>query len=206
MYNLKGSLMKKSKIFYIAIGVGLLGIAFYTWSGNIDIAADKKHWKVTEWFLGAVRDRSIQNETKKIVIPPNINDLAVIVKGAGNYDSMCSSCHFSPGTTSSEINAGLYPQPPDFTQSPLEDPARSFWVIKHGIKMTGMPAWGSSHSDEEIWELVAFIHQIQKLDQRSYEELVSKYGGSHQHENGQGHGKSSTNIQKSHSDGHSHEH
>lgn len=198
--------MKKDKIILIAIGFGLIGATLFVWSGMYNIAADNKHWRVTEWFLGIVRDRSIQNETKKVTIPSNLDDVAVFVKGAGNYDSMCSSCHLSPGIRNSELSAGLYPRPPDLTQVPLENPARSFWVIKHGIKMTGMPAWGASHSDEEIWELVAFIQQLQKLDHKSYEELVSKYGGSHQHENGHGHGESSTDIQKSHSDGHNHEH
>ena len=198
--------MNKTKIIFIAIGVGLLGVSIYIWSGFYDIAADKKHWKVTEWFFGVVRDRSIASKSFKITVPSDLDDVAVFVKGAGNYDEMCSSCHLSPGIRSSELSAGLYPQPPDFTKYPLEDPTRSFWVIKHGIKMTGMPAWGSSHSDGEIWELVAFIRQLQKLDHESYEELVSKYASSHQHENGQGHGKSSTDIQKPHSHGHNHEH
>ena len=67
-----------------------------------------------------------------------------------------------------------------------------------------MPAWGASHTDEEIWELVAFIRQLQKLDHKSYEELVSKYGGSHQHTNG--HSESETDEHKPHNDDHDHNH
>ena len=169
-----------------------------------NIAADNKHWRITEWVLGTVRDKSIQNEAEKVTTPLNLDDVAVFVKGAGNYDAICSCCHLSPGLRTSELSAGLYPQPPDLTQYPLKDPARSFWVIKHGIKMTGMPAWGASHTDEEIWELVAFIRQLQKLDHKSYEELVSKYGGSHQHTNG--HSESETDEHKPHNDDHDHNH
>ncbi len=173
--------MEKSRVIYITIGAGILGAAIFIWFGFYDIAADKKHWKITEWFLEVVRDRSIERKISNIETPSNLDDIQIFVKAAGNYDEMCSQCHLAPGTTTNELAAGLYPTPPDFTESSFNDPARSFWIIKHGIKMTGMPAWGTSHSDEEIWELVAFIQQLPNLDNHSYVELVAKYGGSHQH-------------------------
>lgn len=63
---------------------------------------------------------------------------------------------------------------------PLENPTAAFWVIKHGIKMTGMPAWGKSMDDEYVWGLVAFLNQHPGMPTGRYPELVAASGG-HQH-------------------------
>lgn len=161
-------------------------VAGFIWFGFFDVAADRKHWKITQWFLEVVRDRSIEAQLSDISVPADLDDVAFYVKGAGNYDEMCSQCHLAPGMTSSELNAGLYPQPPDFTQHAIEHQARSFWVIKHGIKMTGMPTWGAQHNDEQIWQLVAFIRQLPKLDSTNYKELVAQNSSTHSHAAGHG--------------------
>jgi mono/diheme cytochrome c family protein len=65
------------------------------------------------------------------------------VCGAAEYDDMCSGCHLAPGQEKTEISKGLYPSPPELSRGNDLNPAEQFWVLKHGIKMTGMPAWGS---------------------------------------------------------------
>ncbi len=112
------------------------------------------------------------------------------------------SAHLAPNVKTSELRVGLYLRPPDFTQYVLTDPARSFWVIKHGVKMTAMPSWGFSHTDEEIWKLVTFIHKLPELNSKSYTELVAEYGGSHQYSSE--HAYSNADGHKLHSDSDSH--
>ena len=177
--------MKKKLIYLIGVS-GFVGVAMYLYMGFFDISADNKHWKATEWVIAVVRDRSIAKGSAEIVVPDNLDDPKLYAKAAGNYAEMCSACHLAPDTKSSETRDGLYPQPPDFTQPVSHDPARSFWVIKHGIKMTGMPAWGISHSDESIWALVSLIRQLPDLDEKKYSQLVAKYGGSHMPSGGHG--------------------
>ena len=177
--------MKKKLTYLVGIS-GLIGAAMFFLMGFFDISADNKHWKATEWILEVVRDSSIAKGSADIVVPDNLDDPKLYAKAAGNYAAMCSACHLAPDTKSSETRDGLYPQPPDFTQSEDHDAARNFWVIKHGIKMTGMPAWGGSHSDESIWALVALIRQLPDLDKRKYSGLVAKYGGSHMQSGGHG--------------------
>ena len=87
-------------------------------------------------------------------MPANLNDPQLILKGAGQYAAMCTSCHLAPGVKDSELRPGLYPLPPNLSQVSV-DPREAFWVIKHGMKMSAMPAWGASHDDATIWSMVA---------------------------------------------------
>jgi mono/diheme cytochrome c family protein/ketosteroid isomerase-like protein len=177
--------------------IGMLGIVvvglLWMLLGGYNIAATEPHWKVTEALLELIRERSIHQRSADIKVP-NLNDQAMILSGASNYDAMCATCHLAPGIEDSELHAGLYPQPPKLFDPEHErhDPAAIFWVIKNGIKMTGMPAWGPTHDDEAIWSMVAFLQKLPDLDAASYRQLVDEakrsghvHGGpEHHHEEG----------------------
>ena len=70
------------------------------------------------------------------------------------------------------MRAGLYPRPPDLTEHLSASPAEEFWVIKHGIKMSAMPAWGKTHDDRSIWGIVAFLQKLPGLTPEQYRTLV----------------------------------
>ena len=70
------------------------------------------------------------------------------------------------------MRQGLYPQPPNLSAERV-GPRAAFWVTKHGIKMTGMPAWGASHDDDTIWAIVAFLQELPTLDRETYERLTA---------------------------------
>lgn len=71
------------------------------------------------------------------------------------------------------MRPGLYPQPPDLSKVSV-DPREAFWVIKHGLKMSAMPAWGLSHDDETIWSMVAFLQKLPSMTAVQYKEIVAK--------------------------------
>src|SRR3546814_5451826 len=100
-------------------------------------------------MLTTFRERSIAARVKDLQLP-DVTDPARIRQGAGNYNAMCTGCHLAPGMEETELSKGLYPAPPNLTQHEV-DATVAFWVIKHGVKMSGMPAWGKSMSDEYIW-------------------------------------------------------
>ena len=160
----------------VLVGVGA---GAFIWSGAYDIAADEPHWPLTAWVMNTTRERSIAARASGIVVP-DLNDESQIRTGAGNYDAMCAGCHLQPGVDRSELSNGLYPTPPNLSRRRFDDPAAAFWAIKHGIKMTGMPAWGKSMDDEFIWGMVAFLQQLPKLSEAQYSELVESSGG-HSH-------------------------
>jgi len=86
---------------------------------------------------------------------------------------MCTGCHLAPGMADSEIRPGLYPQPPNLAREKV-DARKAFWVIKHGIKMSAMPAWGLSHDDPTIWSMVAFLQKLPMLSPAQYRDIVAK--------------------------------
>jgi mono/diheme cytochrome c family protein len=148
-------------------------------SGAYNVAADVPHATLTHSVVEKFRTASIERRSAHIEVPP-LGDAALITSGAGNYDAMCAGCHLKPGVDATEMSRGLYPAPPNFTTRPPGDPAAAFWVIKHGIKMSGMPAWGKSMEDEYVWGLVAFLKELPGMSTDRYRELVEASGG-HQH-------------------------
>ncbi|MEX2150153.1 MAG: cytochrome c [Steroidobacteraceae bacterium] len=157
----------------------IAGKAVFIGSGAYNIAADEPHWQWTERVMETLRDRSIAARATGIAVP-RLDDESLIRAGAGNYDAMCTGCHLKPGLAKTEQSDGLYPAPPDLARKRIVDPAAAFWVIKHGIKMSGMPAWGKSMEDEYIWGMVAFLQQLPDMSQDRYDELVEASDG-HQH-------------------------
>ncbi|SEL19377.1 c-type cytochrome [Nitrosovibrio tenuis] len=160
--------------------IGILGIAVFIYSGIFNIAADDPHWPVTFKILNTVRDSSVQARSGALT-PPDLNIDTRIKLGAGNYDAMCTNCHLGPGMEESELSLGLYPKPPSWRKIGKVDPREAFWAIKHGIKMSGMPAWGKSMGDGDIWNIVAFLQRLPHLTPDNYRELVASSNG-HKHD------------------------
>lgn len=165
--------MKKTLRNIVLIIAGLLLMtAAYLYSGLYNIAADDTHWGMTERLLETVRTRSIERRAQEIKLP-NLDDPQLTLKGAGEYVEMCVSCHLAPGVSDTPMRQGLYPRPPNLSEVKV-DPRAAFWIIKHGIKMTAMPAWGASHDDEAIWSLVAFVDKLPRLSPKEYQDMVNK--------------------------------
>lgn len=178
--------MKKHHIliFLVAmLGIVAVAGAIAVYSGAYNVAADAPHTRPVYALLEAARKRSIAVRADDLQPPAGLSDPARIRQGAGNYDAMCTGCHLSPGSGPTELSRGLYPAPPDFTRA-APPSAEAFWVIKHGIKASGMPAWGASMGDEYIWNMAAFLQELPKLDQAQYRALVAGSGG-HSHGGGE---------------------
>lgn len=164
-------------------------------SGAYNIAATDKHWGITEKLISWVRDSSINARAKEIEIPV-LDDDVMLEKGFKQYHAMCTECHLAPGKQPTEQAIGLYPQAPVFHERELVTDEgeksflskRYFWVIKNGIKMTAMPAWGPTHNDEIIWATTAFLLKLHGMTAAQYSALVDAHGDDlmHDHHDGDG--------------------
>lgn len=162
-------------------GAAVLGVAYF---GLVNVGADDPHFPAVHAFLAMARDRSIEVRARDIEVP-DLKNAALIKAGAGNYNAMCIGCHLAPGVEKTELSQALYPSPPDLTKIGASgDPAVVFWTIKHGIKATGMPAWGKSMDDQYIWGIVAFLDQLPQLNTEQYQAMVASSDG-HQHGGGE---------------------
>lgn len=156
----------------VAVVALLSGFVVYVGSGRYDIGADTPHWEITRKIMEVVRDRSIAVRANQIEVP-DLQDEQLVLKGAGQYAAMCVNCHLAPEQSDSKIRPGLYPKPPNLTEQRI-DPKRAFWVTKHGLKMSGMPAWGLGHDDAIIWSIVAFLNKLPGLSAEHYKDLVAR--------------------------------
>lgn len=158
----------------------------FIYSGLYPMGADDQHNKLTYWALETMRERSIARSASDIVVP-DLSDSALLLAGGADYNDMCSGCHLRPGVSDNDMTIGLYPSPPNLaseldehghdhgTQMTDEEAARrSFWIIKHGIKASGMPAWGPTHDDARIWAMVSFLQKLPELNETQYQILTAR--------------------------------
>jgi mono/diheme cytochrome c family protein len=180
--------MQVLRIVLIALVV-LLGLgAAAVYGGAFDVAADDPHGSITSRVIETMRDRSIARRAKDVAAPSSLEDAKRIASGAGEYAEMCAGCHLAPGVKDTEMRKGLYPAPPELARhGTRRRPAEQFWIIKHGLKMTGMPAWGITHEDDRLWSMVAFLRKLPQMSAEQYRTLVDSGEGGHRHDEGEGH-------------------
>jgi mono/diheme cytochrome c family protein len=162
-----------------ALLVTIPAVAIAIYAGVYNIAADVPHTQPVYWLLETARERSIEVRAKGVTVPSDLSDPKRIESGAGQYAEMCAGCHLAPGMKRTEISRGLYPRAPELRRKRHSTPAEDFWVVKHGVKMTGMPAWGVTHDEEILWDVVAFLRKLPELTPEEYRAVVEKAPKTH---------------------------
>lgn len=154
-----------------ALALGVVGLLVLV-SGVMPIKASSGHWTVTRWILTFAKQRSVSTHSLSIEVPP-LSDPVLVQRGAGAYESNCRVCHGSPKLPSPPVVQQMLPHPPYLPSVVSKwDSEELFFIVKHGLKFTGMPAWPAVHRDDEVWAVVAFLHEFPKLDQNSYRALI----------------------------------
>ncbi len=169
--------MKALAILAAAIAIGALVVVGFAYSGLYDVSARSPHSGPLDWLLSTTSRASVARRAKGVDVP-NLDNDDLVLAGANDFDAMCVGCHGKPGKSPTALARGLDPPAPDLAESArLMTPAELFWVTKHGIKMTGMPAWGASHSDDELWPVVALMLALPTLDADAYRALLRRAAG-----------------------------
>lgn len=168
------------------LGVGVL---LFAWSGIYNVAATKPHWGITLSLIEMLRDRSISVRSDDVG-EPDLDNAKLMEAALTHYHEMCRLCHGAPDYQPEEFAKGLYPHPPNMTSGHVQEErsrAEIYWIVKHGIKMTGMPAFGPTHSDPELYGLVALTMEIPQMTPEEYRRQVQRMSS----EGGHGHGSES---------------
>lgn len=164
----------------LKLAAGLLAVAaaglLVVASGVVPVAASSGHWAVTEAFLGFAMRRSVSTHSLGLEAP-GLDAPGLLLKGAGHFETGCRSCHGAPGLPRSPVARAMVPRPPDLARAAAErSPESLFYVVKHGVKFTGMPAWPAPGRDDEVWAVVAFLKELPRLDAAGYRSLVHGEG------------------------------
>jgi cytochrome c553 len=159
----------------MVVGATLLALAaggfLFAWSGIYNIAASKGHWAIVEWMLRFGMSNSVELRAAMIKAPDLRSDGLVTV-GGNHYRSGCAYCHGAPGVKASPVSQSSLPPPPDLSNvSNRWNDSELFWIVKNGIKYTGMPAWTSQNRDDEVWAVVAFLKAMKTMSPDAYRAL-----------------------------------
>lgn len=147
--------------------IGLLIVVILIYAGAYNVSAAVGHTAFGRWALETMMRNSVKARAEENA--PEQLTAAMVRAGAGEYKAMCQHCHGGPGVQRAEWAKGMVPRPPDLTHAATEwEPGEVHWIVKNGIKMTAMPAFGPTHDDKTIWNITAFVKSLPATTPEEY--------------------------------------
>ncbi|HEX2020380.1 MAG TPA: c-type cytochrome [Aurantimonas sp.] len=160
----------------LALAAGAVVLAFaVSLSGLVPIAASSGHFPPFGWFLHFTMQNVVDRQSMLIEVPDDIDldDPALVRRAAGHFATGCAPCHGAPGVPQSPVVLSMTPAPPRLeAQVPEWEDRELFWIVKNGIKYSGMPAWPTQERDDEVWAQVAFLRALTDMTPQIYAELA----------------------------------
>jgi mono/diheme cytochrome c family protein len=157
------------------------------YSGAVNPAATEEHASLTRWALDTSFHSGVRSRAGTVDPPPAFTP-AMIEAGARGYKAMCQHCHSGPGAERETWSAAMRPRPPHLAEAAAEwSPQEVFWIAKHGVRSTGMPAFGPSHDDATLWEITAFVKALPGMSPERYRSLGGQPQGGGDAAPGHGH-------------------
>ncbi len=172
--------------------VAVVAALALVWTGVPNVGAGWRDPPPLRGLLHTAYEQSVARRAGDVVVPPAVDDPGQAIAGARAFDEMCAICHTPPGREPTVQSAGLNPPPPKFADlAERRTPAQAFWVIQNGVRMTAMPAFGPTHADVQLWQLVAFLQGARDLDGPGYDAILAQArrgpagdGHAHRHSSG----------------------
>ncbi|WP_218141137.1 c-type cytochrome [Citreimonas salinaria] len=145
------------------------------WSGLVSISAASGHFAPVRWFLGWTMENAVRRQSMPVDRPAglDLSDPALVLRAAGHFATGCAPCHAAPGIAQSPVAQAMTPAPPRL-EGRVEDwdDRALFWIVRHGIKYSGMPAWPAQNRDDEVWAQVAFLRALPDMSAETYAEMA----------------------------------
>jgi cytochrome c553 len=158
------------------VGLAAAGLLF-AWSGIFNVAASSGHWPATTWFIHWVMQNSVRTHAF-FDSPKETIDGNGLVSAAGHFASACASCHGAPGVPPSPVMQQAEPPAPTLLKATDKWRDRElFYILRHGIKFTGMPAWAGAGRDDEIRRMVGFLRRLPTMSAAEYRALSGEAMG-----------------------------
>ena len=147
----------------IVVALVLAGIAFFAATFNLsalETPGETETWlaaKAKRWLVA----RGVQREPPP---PAPANDDMSATTGFMTYGGSCATCHGKDGRTPLQLGLSMYPPVPGLGSPDVQaySDAELFWIIKHGVRHSGMPGFGRIHSDDDIWRLVHYVRSLRE--------------------------------------------
>jgi len=169
--------MRAPSLRTLIIGVAGMAVAFACMGlgalvviegGLFDATASHPHNPIVAVVTHTAMVRSVQMSAAPIHAPARFTP-AQIQAGLRDYDGACAGCHGAPGAARAAFADGMTPSPPYLGDAPRHWRSRElFWIVGQGVKMTAMPAWTFSRTDQQLWDIVAYLEAAPYLSPRDY--------------------------------------
>jgi mono/diheme cytochrome c family protein len=152
--------------------LAVAAVAVWIYSGSYNVSANQEPAKFEDWVMATFRDRSIEVRSEGLTAPA-LDDEARVRTGYSIFSTHCVTCHGAPGVWPDDLAMGLYPVPPSLDSPGVQDAedGELFWIVKNGIKLTGMPAFGPMQTDDDLWSVVAFLRRLPHLSPEQYKAM-----------------------------------
>jgi mono/diheme cytochrome c family protein len=154
---------------FLAIAGAIIAAGFFL-LGFYNVAANAEDPAIVDWALIKTRQASVSRHATDNP-PTSLEDVATVRAGARAFSERgCVHCHGAPGVNWDKWSEGLRPDPPDLKKVvPEREPRELFWVVKNGIRMTGMPSFGRTGvPDQEIWSIVAYLKKLPNVSPEDF--------------------------------------
>ncbi len=152
----------------VAVGVIAAAIALVLFLGGFDAGADAGWSQPSTWAIHRTMVHSVEARAHDLK-PPDRFSAAEVREGFRVYDAHCAMCHGGPGLGRQPWTAGMEPSPPYLIDAGRRwKPEELYWIVRHGVKMTGMPAWNSRISSSDTWSLVGFLEAMPSVTATDY--------------------------------------
>ena len=149
----------------VVAAIAALGVAY---SGIVNVTARGADSAPLAWFLATAKRQSVMRQAAAEATPPASNDLKL---GFRLYNETCVYCHGGPGKDPVDFGKGLMPEPPYLADTVAGwSPGQLYWIVRNGIRMTGMPSFADTHSEDELRAVVAFIQRLPGMTPEQYAE------------------------------------
>lgn len=158
------------------IAIAVVG-AVVIYSGFYNVAAGTRHTQLVHTSLEKLMINSVRAHAKDVEVPNGIDlrSPEFAQHAVAHFESMCVICHGAPGRDPERWTQALYPSPPDLIHSLREHKwtdSEVFWIIKNGVKDTGMAGFGDSHADRDLWALTALVRRFVDMSPDEYRTMV----------------------------------
>lgn len=142
-------------------------------TGIYPVGATTQHFQLVHSVLEEGMRASVQRHSRNVTVPP-LGSPAQLRQGAALYRVNCAHCHGGPGFAQADWGKSMQPLPgPLVDASRRWETAQLYWIVKNGIKMSGMPAWEYHLTDAEMWSVVSFVERLPAMSSSDYAQLTA---------------------------------
>ncbi|AKH98892.1 cytochrome c553 [Hoeflea sp. IMCC20628] len=146
-------------------GIAAIGAVLVVGFGLYNVSARQGHLPGVSWVLHTAYRNAVRLRSPSEDEVPEISAPALIALGRGHYQDACAFCHAMPDQSRSQTALSMLPAPPHITDAVSDwDPQHMYWIVKNGVKMSGMPGWPSTKRDDDVWSVVAFLDAVKQAE------------------------------------------